>query len=283
MGVPARPIGGPGNVGPARALTAAMHDRTADPALRSLTWASGVIGFGLSGFFDGILLHQVLQWHHLFSLVPGEAWRDMRNQIFMDGLFHVLMYAVTAAGLVLLWRARPALQRPGSARRVVGGALLGFGVWNVVDVVGFHWLLGIHRIRVNVPDPLAYDVGWLALFALPFLLLGWRVLRKPDPTAGGPSGGVAASVLALLAPVAGSVAALPPPDSRTAVALFGSPATAFTAAAAADARVVWFDRESGLAALVAERTEGLDRLGAHGALFVTRSTAVAGCLAWARA
>src|SRR5687768_8252330 len=30
-----------------------------------------VLGFALGGFFDGILLHQILQWHHLLSLVPG--------------------------------------------------------------------------------------------------------------------------------------------------------------------------------------------------------------------
>ena len=35
-----------------------------------LALAGGVLGFSLGGFFDGILLHQVLQWHHLFSLVP---------------------------------------------------------------------------------------------------------------------------------------------------------------------------------------------------------------------
>ena len=55
------------------------------PRTRRLAWAGGTLGFALGGFFDGILLHQLLQWHHLFSLVPGEAWRDIRNQILMDG------------------------------------------------------------------------------------------------------------------------------------------------------------------------------------------------------
>ena len=27
-----------------------------------LRWAAALIGFALGGFFDGILLHQVLQW-----------------------------------------------------------------------------------------------------------------------------------------------------------------------------------------------------------------------------
>ncbi|WP_376097658.1 DUF2243 domain-containing protein [Roseomonas sp. CCTCC AB2023176] len=71
-----------------------------------LLLAGGVIGFALGGFFDGILLHQVLQWHHFLSLVQGAALRQIGNQILADGLFHVAVYAIAAVGLVLLWRAR---------------------------------------------------------------------------------------------------------------------------------------------------------------------------------
>ena len=67
------------------------------PAHRGLILAAGTLGFGLSGFFDGILLHQILQWHHLLSLVPGETMRDIGNQIVADGLFHLFMYAIAAA------------------------------------------------------------------------------------------------------------------------------------------------------------------------------------------
>lgn len=260
-----------------------MRDPDLAP-IRRLAWAAGIIGFALSGFFDGILLHQVLQWHHLFSLVPGEAWRDIRNQILVDGLFHVLMYVVASIGLFRLWRARHELRAPDAGRALAAGALLGFGLWNAVDVVGFHWLIGIHRIRVGVPDPLAYDLGWLAAFAVPFLIGGWRILRRAVP--GGPPGGPAAVVLALLTPTAATVAALPPPDGKTAVALFApgaAPADMFAAAAAADARVLWIDRASGLAGFVGDRTLAAEHLYANGALFVSRSTALAGCLAWATA
>lgn len=42
--------------------------------------AGYLIGIGLGGFFDGILLHQVLQWHHLLSLVDNPAIQDIRMQ-----------------------------------------------------------------------------------------------------------------------------------------------------------------------------------------------------------
>jgi uncharacterized membrane protein len=255
--------------------------RAADPHLATATLPAGIIGFSLSGFFDGILLHQVLQWHHLLSLVPGEALRDIRTQILADGLFHVLMYAIATWGLVLLWRRRDDLRAPGAARRVAGGALLGFGLWNVVDVVGFHWLLGIHRIRVGVPDPMTYDLAWLALFAVPFLIAGWRVLRAAPGGSGG--GRAAAAGLAVLAVAGGTVATLPPPGgARTALAVFpaGRPAQAFAAVAAIDGRVIWTDRSGGLMAVRLARADDAGRLYAGGALLVSRSPALAGCLAW---
>jgi uncharacterized membrane protein len=131
---------------------------------------AAVLGVGLSGFFDGILLHQILQWHHLLSLVPGETFREIEVQIFADGAFHVLMYLITAAGLWMLWRRRSALEQAGWPV-VAGGGLLGFGLWNVADVGFFHWVLGIHRIRLDVPDPMLYDIGWIVVLgAIPTLL-----------------------------------------------------------------------------------------------------------------
>jgi uncharacterized membrane protein len=55
------------------------------------------LGFAFGAFFDGILLHQVLQWHHLLSLVQGDLYRDIRVQILADGLFHAAAYLRPAA------------------------------------------------------------------------------------------------------------------------------------------------------------------------------------------
>jgi uncharacterized membrane protein len=66
----------------------------------------------IGGFFDGILLHQVLQWHHFLSGVADPRVQDIRVQILADGLFHVAMYIIGAVGLYLLWRARRDLTAP---------------------------------------------------------------------------------------------------------------------------------------------------------------------------
>src|SRR3978361_245537 len=79
-------------------------------------WAGYLIGIALGGFFDGILLHQVLQWHHLLSLVDSPVLKDIRAQILADGLFHVLMYLIALWGLALLWRSRQAFAQPAGGR-----------------------------------------------------------------------------------------------------------------------------------------------------------------------
>src|SRR5688500_5253147 len=115
------------------------------------TWAGIVLGIALGGFFDGILLHQVLQWHHLLSAFED---RDIRFQGAGGGYVPVLMYLVAAVGLWLLWRSHAKVEAGG--RLLFGNILLGVGVWNVIDVVGFHWVLGIHHIRVDTPQPILW-------------------------------------------------------------------------------------------------------------------------------
>ena len=254
------------------------------PARREVITAAVVLGIGLSGFFDGILLHQVLQWHHLLSLVQGETFRSIEAQILADGLFHVLMYLVTATGLYLLWRSRRQLADGVSWRTVAGGALLGFGLWNVIDVAFFHWILGIHRIRVDVPDPMTYDVAWLAILGGVPLAIGWLLLRR-SRTSGGAGAGGAAVTLALLALFAAPLASLPPPGSRTAVVLFasGTPVRAFEAALAADSPVLWMSPDGRMMAVRADGPGAAAELYRAGATLVTRSPAVAGCAAAIRA
>jgi hypothetical protein len=139
----AGPTGGPtvrpaGDVGGQRPAPGAAGDRPGPPRAPTIgrtavaispsatatsagrpAVAAGVLGFALGGFFDGILLHQVLQWHHFLSLVPGEALRDIRAQILADGLFHVAVYAVAALGLWPLWRAHGGLAAA-DGRRLFG-------------------------------------------------------------------------------------------------------------------------------------------------------------------
>lgn len=63
--------------------------------------------------------------------------------------------------------------------------LVGFGVWHGVDAGLLHWLLGIHRIRMDVSNPLTWDLAWLIVFDVIPMVAGWLLWRRPTPTQGG--------------------------------------------------------------------------------------------------
>lgn len=161
-------------------MTPSLIDRNGSghtDASPALIWAGYALGFGLGGFFDGILLHQILQWHHLLSGIE-EARQDIRVLILTDGLFHALMYLVAAAGLWLLWRSRRASVGEGADRLLFANVLIGFGAWHILDSVLSHWILGIHRIRMDVENQLFWDLLWFAAFGLLPLALGLLMRRS---------------------------------------------------------------------------------------------------------
>ena len=59
-----------------------------------------------------------------------------------------------------------------------GQLLLGWGLFNLVEGLLDHHLLGIHHVR-EVPDPLAYDLVFLGLGGLGLILVGAWLRRGP--------------------------------------------------------------------------------------------------------
>jgi hypothetical protein len=67
--------------------------------------AATLIGIGMGGFVDGIVLHQILQWHHMLSVpMPPIDLLSVKVNMVWDGLFHAFTWIVTFIGLLLLWR-----------------------------------------------------------------------------------------------------------------------------------------------------------------------------------
>jgi uncharacterized membrane protein len=135
-----------------------------------------LLGIGLGGFFDGIVLHQILQWHHLLSAhLPADSVRNLEINTLADGLFHAATWVCTAAGLVLLWGS----MRDGGTlawRRLFGGLLAGWGGFNLVEGVVDHHVLQIHHVRPG-PDQLLWDLAFLGWGAV--MLVAGVVLLRP--------------------------------------------------------------------------------------------------------
>ena len=163
-----------------RARTHRPPGRRAPRRSAAFTAGALLLGVAASGFFDGIVLHQLLQWHHLLSGLAAPDWANVERQIMADGWFHALMYALAAVALGLLWRDRASLAAALRVRSLATLLLWGFGLWNVADALLFHWLLGLHRVRMDSPQPLTWDLAWLLLTGLLPIGLAWRLGRASD-------------------------------------------------------------------------------------------------------
>jgi len=148
------------------------------PEAKPLVYAGVLLGVGLGGFVDGILLHQILQWHHMLSAHPDPAVAgDLRLNVLADGLFHALAYVFTVAGVVALWRAWRRPEVPAVGRGLLGSTLLGWGLFNLVEGLVDHHLLGIHHVRPAGPGPvLLWDLAFLAVGAL-LVGVGYGLVR----------------------------------------------------------------------------------------------------------
>jgi uncharacterized membrane protein len=117
------------------------------------TVAGILIGIGMGGFVDGIALHQIAQWHNMLSnIVPPHTMDTMRVNMMWDGLFHALTWVITLVGI------------------------LGWGIFNLVEGVIDHQILGIHNVR-EVPNYTVYNLTFLAVGGVLFILIGWLLMR----------------------------------------------------------------------------------------------------------
>ena len=139
-----------------------------------------LLGIGLGGFVDGILLHQILQWHHMLTSegsYPASTVAGLETNTLWDGLFHLGTWIATTVGLWLLWQH----MRQGAAwagRQLLGLMLAGWGTFNLVEGVIDHHILGIHHVKAGAGQT-ALDLMFLALGGV-LLVAGFLVFRSGE-------------------------------------------------------------------------------------------------------
>jgi uncharacterized membrane protein len=164
-----------------------MTERANELRYGPLVSSGLLLGTGLGGFVDGIVLHQILQWHNMLSSkLPPTNLIDMKVNMVWDGLFHALTWVATVVGVTLLFRAGRRADVPWSARALVGGMSAGWGLFNFVEGIIDHQILGIHHVHPGHRE-LAWDLAFLAsglvLMGIGFLLirLDQHVPEPPRP------------------------------------------------------------------------------------------------------
>jgi uncharacterized membrane protein len=143
-----------------------------------------VLGMGLGGFVDGIVIHQLLGWHHMLSSwYPLTSRHNEHINMIGDGLFHLACWSLVVAGIALLVRATRQ-SAPDAGRRLTGWVISGWGVFNIVEGIVDHLVLGVHHVRPG-PHQLAYDLGFL-VFGAVLIVAGTRLARGKVTRAASP-------------------------------------------------------------------------------------------------
>ncbi|MDQ0995211.1 putative membrane protein [Phyllobacterium ifriqiyense] len=148
---------------------------------RQFPAAAGILfGLGLGGFFDGIVLHQLLQWHHMLSSwYPVNSVENLQLNTFWDGIFHSATYLFVIAGLFVLWRSSHRQHFYWSNKLLLGTVLMGFGVFNCMEGLINHHLLGMHHVNeVTTADRrFLWDIGFL-IWGVCMVFGGLMFVRK---------------------------------------------------------------------------------------------------------
>lgn len=150
----------------------------ADTPRRGPLISAGVYtGIGMGGFVDGILFHQILQTHNMLSnRIPPNDLVSVKINMVWDGYFHAAVWIMTAIGLYLLFRAGRRRDVPWSGKILLGSLIAGWGLFNLVEGVVDHQILGIHHVMEYTADKLPYDLAFLASGVI-FILIGWGLIR----------------------------------------------------------------------------------------------------------
>jgi uncharacterized membrane protein len=134
---------------------------------RPLFGGALLMGAGLGALFDGIVLHQVLQWHAMMSnwVTPIDLVSAKVN-MFWDGVFHLYAWVATAVAIAFVVKHVPRAPPSRRGKTVTGGTLGGWGFFNLVEGVVDHHVFQLHHVH-----PGAGQEIWDAVFLLSGLLL----------------------------------------------------------------------------------------------------------------
>lgn len=144
---------------------------------KPLIAAGTLMGIGMGGFVDGILFHQILQLHSMLSAkLIQDTVVNIKTSMVWDGLFHALTWIATAISIKLLWQVGKQHNVPWNGNTFFGSLFLGWGIFNFVEGIIDHLILGIHHVveRIGLS---VYDYLYIATGVL-FIMIGLGFIRK---------------------------------------------------------------------------------------------------------
>lgn len=137
-----------------------------------------VLGIGLGGFIDGIILHQLLQVHEMLSnKIPATDYIGKSINMFWDGIFHFFCLIVVIIGVILLWKLVKRKDVSHSGNLLAGGLLSGWGIFNIVEGIIDHQLLQLHNVVELSPNHAIGNYGFLGVSVI-MIIAGYLIIRS---------------------------------------------------------------------------------------------------------
>ena len=104
---------------------------------------------------------------------PLTSLHNLEVNTLWDGVFHLTTYGFVLAGLIILWKRAQETHVRWSGKLLIGTVLMGFGIFNFVEGIIDHQILGIHHVGTCSP-------GLLDLLGYRFSCVGsgyadWRL------------------------------------------------------------------------------------------------------------
>lgn len=147
-----------------------------------LTTASMVVGLGIGGFIDGIVLHQILQVHEMLSnKIPATEYIGKSINMFWDGIFHFFCMVVVLIGIILMWKLLYRKDVDRSGKLFGGGLLLGWGVFNIVEGIIDHQILKLHNVIELVADHDIANFAFLGVSVV-MIIIGYALVNSENKT-----------------------------------------------------------------------------------------------------
>lgn len=144
--------------------------------MKPVTAAGTVMGIGMGGFVDGILFHQIFQFHNMLSArISTEELIGAKTNMVWDGAFHAVVWLATAISIAMLWKTIKRRDVVHSGQAFSGALLLGWGIFNLVEGVIDHHILELHHVYERAGQSI-WDWVFLAS-GVAFIATGLLMIR----------------------------------------------------------------------------------------------------------
>lgn len=151
---------------------------TLDPV--PLSTASVVMGMGIGGFIDGIVFHQILQLHSMVSnRLSIDTFVGKAVNMFWDGIFHALTLLAVTIGFILLVSLLKRRNINPSPRLALGGAVGGWGIFNLVEGIIHHQIIKLHNVNEYAMNPEVWNYSFLA-GGIVMIAVGYSLIYHRD-------------------------------------------------------------------------------------------------------